>query len=55
MKDLVKTKTFQGAIASILIGVGMYLSGEETAGIQTAMVGIMAIFGRHAIAKIPSK
>jgi hypothetical protein len=52
MKDLAKTKTFWGGVATIATGIGLYMAGEEVEGIQTALAGLMVIFGRHAVKKI---
>ena len=51
LKDLVKTKTFWGGIASIATGIGMIVSGDTEQGIQMITLGIISIFLRDAVRK----
>lgn len=47
-----KTKTFWGALATIATGIGLYVTGNKAEGIQTIIIGVLAIFGRDALTKI---
>lgn len=51
-KETFKSKTFWGGIASVASGVGLIVTGEIPEGINLIGIGIIAIFGRDAIAKI---
>ena len=47
-----KQKTTWTGVAGIATGVGLIISGDVSTGIQTALVGLMAIFGRQAVNKV---
>ena len=52
MIDLLLTKTFWAAFATLCTGIGMVAAGDTATGIQTIGGSIIAIFMRHAISKI---
>lgn len=52
MKDLWKTKTFWGGLASTLTGVGLILTGDVPQGMNLILTGIMSVFIRDGIRKI---
>ena len=51
---LLKTKTFWVGVAAICTAIGLAVSGEGSWGevIQTFIVGVGLMTGRHAIAKL---
>jgi len=48
-KHLLRTKTFWAGFASVLVGIGMCVSGEVETGSQTILGGLTAMFIRDAI------
>lgn len=52
MGGLLRRKTFWGGIGSIATGIVMILGDNAAEGVQLIVVGILAIFGRAAIAKM---
>jgi hypothetical protein len=51
-KNLFKTKTFWGGLASIVTGAGIVVGGDVNSGIVMIGMGILAVFGRDAMTKI---
>ncbi len=51
----VKSKTFWGGIAGIATGIGLIIAGSVEQGAAIIWAGIMALSGRHAIAKLEKK
>jgi hypothetical protein len=51
-KGTLKSKTFWAGLASIVTGAGLVYMGNTSEGVQTIILGVLAIFGRDAIAKI---
>lgn len=52
MQNLIKTKTFWGGVAGIVSGIGLIVGGDVGNGVTAIIMGIVAITGRDAIAKI---
>lgn len=52
-RRLLKSKTFYTGLAAIITGIGLYVSGDKTNGIQTIFGGLGLIFLRQA--SIPGK
>lgn len=52
MRKLIRTKTFWAGVASICAGVAMILHGQQEQGAQTIILGVLAITGRDALAKM---
>jgi len=48
---LLRTKTFWVGMAGILSGITMLATGQQEQGIQTIIIGILAITGRDALLK----
>ena len=48
---LLSTKTFWSALAGIVTGVGLIVSGDVGNGATTIVLSVLAICGRDAIAK----
>lgn len=51
IKNLIKTKTFWGGIASITTGVGLIINDEMQSGLVLIAQGLTAIFLRDAVNK----
>jgi hypothetical protein len=51
---IIKTKTFWGGLTSIVTGIGIVVCGDKITGVQTIILGVLAIFARDAIAKVAS-
>jgi hypothetical protein len=49
---ILKTKTFWTGVVAIVGGIGMIVQGHTVEGIQTCILGILAITGRDAVCKI---
>ncbi len=50
-----KTKTFWGGLGTIVTGAGMIALGNKIEGVQTIIVGVLAIFGRDAVSKLKAE
>lgn len=50
-KDTFKTKTFWTGLGTVVTGIGMIVMGDKVTGIQTVILGVLAITGRDAIVK----
>jgi uncharacterized membrane protein len=50
--SVLKTKTFWGGIATIATGIGLMVTGHVPEGAQTLAIGVLAVFGRDAVAKL---
>ena len=54
---LIRSKTFWAGIAGMVAAIGGVATGEMSVaqGIQTALIAVLGVFGRDAVAKIEGK
>ena len=48
------TKTFWTGVAAVATGIGLIYAGDQASGIQTIIMGLLAIAGRDALSKTSS-